>query len=274
MALNGGDADRVRSIPLFQNLSDRCLPALLKSASIRYFPARAMLFAEKSRANTLYTLLRGAVELFSEHHDRRSTIAIIRSVKPVLLTSIADDLNPVSARTLERSELLLLPLKVVHELIDSDGAFARAVTCELARDLRAIIEDFKNQRLRTSIERLAEWILRSDEDAGGNGRFVLPYGKGILASHLGMAPENLSRNLASLAAIGVAVRGRQVSFTDRTGLADLARVGDAAPAHAVAPPLAHISPSWQPALRKRKGSSTEADRDDASTKRDPALTAD
>jgi CRP/FNR family transcriptional activator FtrB len=274
MALNGGNADRVRSIPLFQNLSDRCLPALLKSAKIRYFPARVLLFTETIRANTLYILLQGSVELFSEHHDRRSTIAIIRSVKPVVLTSIVEDLNSVSARTLERSELLLLPLKVVHELIGCDAAFARAITYELAQNLRATIEDFKNQRLRTSIERLAEWILRSDEEAGGTGRFVLPYGKRVLASHLGMAPENLSRNLASLAALGVAVRGRQVSFTDRAALADVARIGDAAPAHAVAPPLAHMSPSWQPAVRKRKGSSTEAERDDASEKRNPALAPD
>jgi CRP/FNR family transcriptional activator FtrB len=225
------------------------------------------------RELSLYTLLQGSVELFSEHHDRRSTIAIIRSVKPVLLTSIVDDLNPVSARTLERSELLLLPLKVVHELIDSDSAFARTIACELARDLRVTLEDFKNQRLRTSIERLAEWILRSDADAGSTGRFVLPYGKRVLASHLGMAPENLSRNLASLAALGVAVRGRQVSFSDRAALADLARIGDAAPAHALAPPMAHISPSWQPAVRKRKGSNTEAG-DDASKKRNPALAPD
>ena len=274
MALNGGSADRVRSIPLFENLSDRCLPALLKSASIRYFPARVLLFTESIRANALYTLLQGSVELFSEHHDRRSTIAIIRSVKPIVLTSIVDDLNPISARTLERSELLLLPLKVVHELIDSDSAFARTITYELARDLRATIEDFKNHRLRTSIERLAEWVLRSDEDAGGTGRFVLPYGKHVLASHLGMAPENLSRNLASLGALGVAVRGREVSLTDRAALAELARIGDAAPAHTLAPPLAHISPSWQPAVRKKKGSGTEAERDDASKKRNPALTAD
>ena len=274
MALNGGVADRVRSIPLFRNLSDRCLPALLKSASIRYFPARVLLFAENSRANTLYTLLQGSVELFSEHHDRRSTIAIIRSVKPVALTSIADDLNPVSARSLERSELLLLPLKVLHELIDSDAAFARTITFELARDLRATIEDFKNQRLRTSIERLAEWILRSDEEAGGTGRFVLPYGKHVLASHLGMAPENLSRNLASLGVLGVAVRGREVSFTDRAALAELARIGDATPAHAFAPPLAHVSPSWQPAVRKRKGSKKEAERDDVSSKGHPALAPD
>ena len=102
-------------------------------------------------------------------------------------------------------------------------SFARAIMYELAGELRELIKHFKNQRLRTTVERLAEWMLRSDQDAGGTGHFVIPYGKRVLASHLGMAPENLSRNLASLAPLGVAVRGRHVSLSDRAALAHFAR---------------------------------------------------
>ncbi len=224
MALNDSDAVRVRSIHLFGKVNDACLPTLLKTASMRFFPARAVLFNEGDRASALYTLIHGSVELFSEPGGRRSTIAIIRSVKPFLLTSIADNLTPMGARTLDRSELLLVPLRVIHELIDTDRAFARAIVRELADELHELIEDFKSYRLRTSIERLAEWMLRSDQDAGGTGHFVIPYGKRVLASHLGMAPENLSRKLASLAPLGVAVRGRHVSLNDRAALAQVARL--------------------------------------------------
>jgi len=268
MTLSSSDANRARSIPLFQNLSDKCLSMLLKSASLRCFPARIILFTERTRAKFLYTLLQGSVELFSERHDRRSTIAIIRSIRPILLTSIFDNINPLSACTLERSELLSVPLKVVHELIDSDVSFARAITYELAQDLSKTIEDFKNDRLRTSIERLAAWVLRSDEDTGGTGRFVIPYGKRVLASQLGMTAENLSRGFASLAAHGVAVHGRQVSVSDRTALAECACIGDVAPVYEDAPPLAH----WQPDGRKRAYSHLETKR--ASKKAHPALAPD
>ena len=110
MALSKSEADRARSIHVFSNVSEACLPSLLKLASMRYFPARTVLFNEGDRATALYSL--------------------------------------------------------IH----------------------------------------------------------IPYGKRVLASHLGMAPENLSRNLASLAPLGVAVRGRHVSLNDRAALAQFARL--------------------------------------------------
>jgi CRP/FNR family transcriptional activator FtrB len=259
MALSPADANLVKSIPLFKDISDLSLPVVLKSASLRHFPARALLFNEGNRANFLHTLIHGAVELFSEHHDRRSTIAVVRSRKPFVLTSIVNDLNPTSARTLEQSDVILVPLKVIHALIETERAFASTISYELAAELLRMIEDFKNHRLRSSIERLAEWILRCDQDAGGTGQFVLPYGKRVLASHLGMAPENLSRNLASLAALGVVVRGRQLTFSDRAALAELARVSDSGPRYA--PPL-----QYDPAEQ-------EAERAGAGRRRGHALTA-
>jgi signal-transduction protein with cAMP-binding, CBS, and nucleotidyltransferase domain len=102
MALSEADAVQVRSIHLFKSLSEPSLPTLLKSASIKQFPARAELLSEGDRATTLYTLLQGSIELFSEHHDRRSSMA----VKHFVLASITGNTNPMSARTLARSDLL------------------------------------------------------------------------------------------------------------------------------------------------------------------------
>jgi CRP/FNR family transcriptional activator FtrB len=243
MALRDADAERVRSLSLFKDVGDAPLSALLKAASIRQFPTRCRLFIEGEQATTLYIPIEGAVELFNENHVRRSTVALIRSPRPFPLTSLAVDRNLLSARTLERSELVLLPLDVVHELIHADAAFARAMLNDMACYLCDIVEHFKNHRLRPGIERLAEWMVRSDQDAGGTGRFVIPYDKRTLASYLGMAPENLSRSLVSLASVGVSVQGRSVSLNDRAALAALARI------ESVASPetCASLAPSSEPA---------------------------
>jgi len=226
MGLNGSEVDRLASIPLFKSLREPSLTTLLKSASIKHFPARTPLFAEGDRANTLYTLMRGSIELFSEHHDRHSTFAVIRAIRPFTLAAIWANVYSVSARTLVRSDLLLVPLSTIHQLIDADPGFSRAITYELAGELRELIQDFKSHRLRTSVERLAEWMIRSDQETGGTGAFVIPHDKCTLASYLGMEPESLSRNLASLAEAGVSVRGRQISLTDSAALARIARITD------------------------------------------------
>jgi CRP/FNR family transcriptional activator FtrB len=234
MALDKTDVERLRSIHLFNSVSDSLFPALVRTLSIRYSPARARLFAEGDHATALYIPLEGSVELFSENHVRRSTIAVVRSPKPFLVTSILDERNLLSARTLQRSLLVLIPLKLVHELIDADAVFARAMMDEILSALRDVVVDFNNHRLRPAAERLAEWMMRSDQDAGGKGQFVIPYDKRTLASYLGMAPENLSRSLVSLAAVGVSVQGRHVVLKDRAALAAFAGMGTAVPLQACA----------------------------------------
>jgi CRP/FNR family transcriptional activator FtrB len=235
-ALHKSDVHQVRPVPLFRKLSEASLAVLLASASIQHFPRRKLLFREGDRAHSLYILIQGSVELFSEHDHRRSTITVVRSGKPFVLACIEDNVNPMSAGTLERTQLMSVPLETIHRLIDLDHTFAQAITCELVRDLRETIETCKRQRLRTTVERVAEWILRADQEAGGNGHFTIPHDKRILASYLGMEAESLSRNLTSLAPLGVVVRGRQISLTNRPALASLAGIEVPSPALSVVDP--------------------------------------
>ena len=193
MKLTEIDASKVRLVHLFSDLSDLHFHRLLRSASLRDFAPQIVLFREGDRPTVLYTLIEGSVELFSEHHEKWCTIAVIRSIKPCVLASIVEDRNAMSARTLEHSQFLLVPAKMIYELIETDVGFANAAAHELAGECHEAIGNFKNYRLRTTIERLAHWMLRSDKNAGGSGRFVMPCDKRILASYLGMAPESLSR---------------------------------------------------------------------------------
>jgi CRP/FNR family transcriptional regulator, transcriptional activator FtrB len=213
------DADRIRSIDLFKGVSARHFQILLKSASLRQVPQRSVVFKETGRPTVLHVLIEGSVEMFSERDDRRSTIAIIRSAKPCGLASILCDRNTVSARTLARSQFLVVPARLIRDLIETDIGFAIATARELAADCREEIEHLKNQGLRTAPERLAYWLLCFDEDSGGSGQFVIPCDKRTLASYLGMAPEHLSRNLAALAPAGLVVHGRRVMVNNRPALA-------------------------------------------------------
>jgi CRP/FNR family transcriptional regulator, transcriptional activator FtrB len=119
--------------------------------------------------------------------------------------------------------VVLIPAAAVREVFNKDPAFARAIVAELALRYRAIVKDLKSQRLRTGIERLANWILAQNARAGRTGRFTLPMEKRALANLLGMRPENLSRSLAELTDHGVAVRGSMVEIRNADALTAFAR---------------------------------------------------
>ena len=75
-------------------------------------------------------------------------------------------------------------------------------------------QELRNQKLRTSLERLANCLVHRYEATGGGHRFEQPYEKKILAACLGMAPEVLSRAFATLAQYDVHVDGATVIVKD------------------------------------------------------------
>lgn len=216
------NAELLRSIPLFSKLSETHLADLMASASLRHDAQRTVLFNEGDRPDNLYTVVNGAVELFSAQDERYSTIAVVRGVTPLVLYSIFFDHTPLSARVLEPSELVVVPAKLVIELSGRDSGFAGALIQELTNECSEIVEDFKNHRLRSTTERVAHWMLRSDRKSGQTGRIVIPFDKRVLASYLGMAPEHLSRSFSALASAGVVVHGRCVTLNDLAALAEAA----------------------------------------------------
>jgi CRP/FNR family transcriptional activator FtrB len=163
----------------------------------------------------LFLLTRGSVELFSEQDDRRFTISVLRSGRLLELCSIFAERHPLSARVLEPSELMSVPTKLICQLIGKDNGFAEAIFHELARESLEIIDEFKKHRLLNTTARIASWMLQCDLESVGDGHLFIPFDKRVLASYLGMTPEQLSRGFASLRSAGVTVEGRTVTIADR-----------------------------------------------------------
>ncbi|MCP4381460.1 MAG: helix-turn-helix domain-containing protein [Hyphomicrobiales bacterium] len=170
---------------------------MISAAYLQQFPARTLLISEHDRPDFLHVVVGGGVELFSQHGRPETTIAICRPFVTFIHAAVIRDLPYlVSGRTIETSRNLTIPAGAVRTAFDCDRAFARAIVRELSASFRGVMKELKSHKLRTSAERLANWMLVQDARAGGTGRFTIPYGKRTLAARLGMTPENLSRNLA------------------------------------------------------------------------------
>lgn len=217
------DAEGVRALPLFQGMQDDHFDTLVAAGYLQRFPAHVVLLHEGERPDFLHILVEGAVELFATHRGRETTLSILQPPGAFILAAVVlDQVYLKSARTLRGSTVVMIPAEAVRSVFDRDQWFARATVRELAGRYRGIVRDLKNMRLRTSLERLAGWMLRENAATGGGGRFRIGIEKRSLASNLGMRPENLSRAFAELGEHGVVVKGREVTLRDVSALEQLA----------------------------------------------------
>ena len=214
----------VRKLPLFRDVSEKNFESLLNAAFLQRFPQHVTLINEGDLPDFLHIVVEGTVELFGTHDGRETTLEIIEPVATFILAAvIRDEVYLKSARTLSPAQILMIPAPTVRDVFGRDAAFARAIVGELAERYRAIVRSLKNEKLRTSAQRLANWILHADGRQANHRRIELKFDKRVLASHLGMTPENLSRNLALLAQHGVVSSGRDIVIEDAIALERFAK---------------------------------------------------
>jgi CRP/FNR family transcriptional regulator, transcriptional activator FtrB len=183
-----------------------------------------VLVHEGQKPDFLHVLVEGSVEFFSTSQGRQTTLSLLAPPSTFILAAVVlDQLYLKSARTTASSMVVLIPATAVRAIFDKDPAFARAVVAELALRYRGLVKDLKNQRLRTGLERLANWVVAYNEKIGRPGRFNLPMEKRALANLLGMRPEHLSRTFAELADLGVTVEATDVTIVDLRALAEFAK---------------------------------------------------
>jgi CRP/FNR family transcriptional activator FtrB len=222
--MRAADAKIVRDLPLFSGMQKAHFESLIGAGYLQRFPPRVTLLHEGERPDFLHVLVEGAVEVFSASGARETTLSFLAPPAAFILAAVVlDRLYLKSARTTEASVVVLIPAEAVREVFDRDPAFARALVAELALRYRAIVKDLKNQRLRTGLERLANWIVVQHDACGRPASFRMPIEKQALAHLLGMRPENLSRCLAELAGVGVDVAGPVIAVRDPAALRALAR---------------------------------------------------
>ncbi|WP_454618296.1 helix-turn-helix domain-containing protein [Bradyrhizobium cenepequi] len=202
---------QVKALPLFSEVAPQQLESLLGAALLQQFPSGVDLIHEGDSADFLHVLVEGLVEIFTEQGGTEWGISLVEPVSTFILAAVVSDqpyLN--SARTIRESRILLIPAERVRAVFDQDVEFARIVARELAFAYRGVIKKLKGYMARSSVERLANWILAEAQKNSSQANIVLPFDRGTLASHIGTTREHLSRSLAQLTEHGVRIRGREI----------------------------------------------------------------
>lgn len=237
--MRDSDVARIRDLRIFNSMAEARFTDLTSAAFMQKFPAGTTLLYEGDSVDFLYILVEGTVEIQGTWNDKETTVSVVKPLSLFILSSVV--LNApalMSARTIERSEILMLSAESFRRAMSEDGAFALAVAEELAGWNRAMVRQLKNMKLRSASERLANYLLTLQVHQGGATTLHLPHEKRILASLLGMTPENLSRSFASLADYGVEIHGSEVKLTMMTAMRRMAKPSPYIDNHM--PPLDHL----------------------------------
>lgn len=218
------DVVEIRQLPLFHSCAEETFESLVKAGFLQRFPRSVTLIEESQSADFLHVVVEGLVEMYGTNAGRETTLSLIRPVGTFILAAVLkDQVYLQAARTLEASRILMIPAESVRAAMVADPGFMSAIVAELATAYRRTVKELKNQKLRTGVNRLANWILRAHERQGGKGVVHIGMEKRVLASYLGMAPENLSRAFATLSVHGVALDGPIIRLTNPGKLVKLAR---------------------------------------------------
>jgi len=218
------DMEEMRLQPVFAGARAEHVDAMLRVSFLQRFPAHVELVREGDSADFLHVVVDGQVEIFASYRDRETTVSVLGSGHSFIVAAvILDRLYLKSARALVPSRVLLIPASAVRRYFTEDPAFARTLATEMALAYRSLVKELKNQKLRSGLERLANWLLVRHAETGSTGQFELPFEKRVLASRLGMAPEVLSRSFSALAPFKVVVNGRVIRVQDVQALRQLAQ---------------------------------------------------
>ncbi len=172
------DFQQMRALHLFDGMAEGHVESILRVSFLQRFPAHVELVREGEPADFLHMVIDGQVEVYSSYRQRETTVSILGPGHCFIVAAVLlDRVYLKSARALSPSRVLLIPADTVRQYFEKDVHFARSLAIELAIAYRGIVKELKNQKLRSGLERLANWLLSRNIETGATGRFDLPFDK-------------------------------------------------------------------------------------------------
>lgn len=221
--LTSDDRRRLFRLPLFSGLSEEAVAELLAHAYVQTFDRNASLFLQGDSAERFYVVLDGWVKLYrSTERGEESVIGVFAAGESFAEAAIFDEATyPVSGLVVEDARLLVVPAKPFVRYLVEHGDKAVKMMAAMSRHMRQLVQQVERLTIRSSTERVAEFLGRLCPRRAGATVICLPMDKSLIAGRLGMQPETFSRSLAKLRPLGVIADGPRVSVADAAALWDM-----------------------------------------------------
>ncbi len=202
---------------LFSGLPSEQYHSLGKIARKLVYPKGQVIFTQGEPGKGFFIVIKGKVKISQTSLEGKEQILNFFTEGEHFAEVPAFDggCYPVSAATLEDTELLFFSREDFLHLIQKHPSLAINILVVFAKHLRKLVGLVENVSLREVPQRLAVYLLDLSERQGHKTTVELDLTKGQLAAMMGTIPETLSRGLTKLSQEGlIAVQGVQITLLD------------------------------------------------------------
>ena len=212
---------RLRKVQPFADLSDDRFQSVLGGGMIRTFTDGHILVHQGDPPSHMFFVLESQLRTLLTNEDGREvTLRLLEPGVSCMGTVLfMGGLSPVTVETVGEVRVFQLPGHFVKNLVLQHPPFANSMLGIIAANYRGAIQQIDTVTLRTPLQRighylLVEHILNGSDDL----MFELRFKKSLIASHLGMTPETLSRAFRKMQQYGITIDGQTVRLKDAFAL--------------------------------------------------------
>lgn len=216
MAITDADIQLLLKTPLFSGLNPGKITPFLDGLVVCEFAKGDTIFNAGDKADRLYLVLSGWVRLNRTTRDGEDAIVGLFT-RGELFAEAAMFLSrgfPAAAQAGAPTRLLAIDARIMLEAIRRDPELALGMLASMSIKMKALVEQITLNRMKSTHERVAEFLLSLCTRESGREVLDLPYEKKLIATHLGMTPESFSRALARLREAGVKIEGSTTVIGD------------------------------------------------------------
>ena len=180
------------------------------------------IFGEKEPADYVYQVVTGAVRSYKLLSDGRRQIGAFHLTGDIFGLEIGSD-HRFTAEAIIDTTVRLMKRRSLERVAESDVAVARNLLSMTTTNLRHAEDHMLLLGRKTSLERVAAFLIEMDRRSTAAGVLALPMCRRDIADYLGLTLETVSRALSRLHDLDVldfvGNTQRQIVLNDRVKLA-------------------------------------------------------
>jgi CRP/FNR family transcriptional regulator len=218
----------LRASGFFGNLSEEDLLVIRPAAKRVSQPRNTVVFHEGEPCHGFYIVESGAVKLYKESADAKEHVLHV-ALPGDCFGEAALFLGtgyPASAAAVKDSSLILLRKNEFLEILRRNPEVGFSLMASMATWAHRLVQSIESLALKDASARFAGYILSKAPSERDGAVIDLGITKQVLASHLGMTGETLSRLLARFEAEGlIMTQGRRIKLVSVEELREVAEFG-------------------------------------------------